>query len=76
MLEMNIMWEDMKKMINENEELINEIANKLLIEVIFTEKKNFNTKELKDAEMIKHLRKLIEREVKKYEIQKNETEEL
>ena len=34
-------------------ELVNEISARVLLEIIFTEKKNFNTKEKKDSEMIK-----------------------
>lgn len=55
-------------------EISDEILNKVLLEIIFTEKKNFNTKEKKDAEMIKIVKNIIEREVKKSDIQKNETD--
>ncbi len=54
-------------------ELINEISARVLLEIIFTEKKNFNTKEKKDSEMIKIIKNIIEREVKKNDIQKDET---
>ncbi|MDD4623795.1 MAG: hypothetical protein PHX40_00200 [Bacilli bacterium] len=54
-------------------ELIDEISNMVLYEIIFSEKKNFNTKEKKDAEMIKSIKTIIEREVKKNDIQKNES---
>lgn len=54
-------------------ELVNEISVRVLLEIIFTEKKNFNTKEKKDSEMIKIIKNIIEREVKKNDIQKDET---
>ena len=54
-------------------ELINDISARVLLEIIFTEKKNFNTKERKDSEMIKIIKNIIEREVKKNDIQKDET---
>ncbi len=53
-------------------ELINEISTRVLLEIIFNEKKNFNTKEKKDSEMIKLIKNIIEREVKKNDIQKDE----
>ena len=53
-------------------EMINEISTRVLVEVIFKEKKNFNSKEKKDADMIKMIKEVIEREVKKYDIQKDE----
>ena len=34
-------------------EKVNEISTRVLLEIIFNEKKNFNTKEKKDADMIK-----------------------
>lgn len=57
-------------------ELIEEISNRVLIEILFAEKKNFNTKEIKDSDMIKKVKSIIEREVKKNDIQKDETDEL
>ena len=54
-------------------EMINEISARVLLEIIFTEKKNFNTKEKKDSDMIKLIKNIIEREVKKNDIQKDET---
>lgn len=53
-------------------ELINEISTRVLLEIIFNEKRNFNTKEKKDSEMIKLIKNIIEREVKKNDIQKDE----
>ncbi len=53
-------------------EMINEISTRVLLEIIFKEKKNFNTKEKKDADMIKMIKGIIEREVKKNDIQKDE----
>jgi hypothetical protein len=53
------------------EELIKEISSIVLLEIIFTEKKNFNTKEQTDSEMIKTIKRIVEREVKKHDIQKN-----
>ena len=54
-------------------ETVNEISARVLLEIIFSEKKNFNTKEKKDADMIKSIKNIIEREVKKNDIQKNES---
>ena len=53
-------------------EMINEISTRVLLEIISKEKKNFNTKEKKDADMIKMIKGIIEREVKKNDIQKDE----
>ena len=53
-------------------ELINEISTRVLLEIIFNETKNFTTKEKKDSEMIKLIKNIIEREVKKNDIQKDE----
>lgn len=53
-------------------EMINEISTRVLLEIIFKEKKNFNTKEKKDADMIKMIKGIIEREVKKNDLQKDE----
>ena len=53
-------------------EMINEISTRVLLEIIFKEKKNFNTKEKKDADMIKMIKGIIECEVKKNDIQKDE----
>lgn len=54
------------------EKIIDEISNAVLLEIIFTEKKNFNTKDQTDAEMIKNIKRIVEREVKKYDFQENE----
>ena len=57
-------------------EQIEEVTNRVLIELIFKEKKNYNAsaKEQKsNADMIKEIKSIIEREVKKNDIQKNET---
>ena len=54
-------------------EKVNEISTRVLLEIIFNEKKNFNTKEKKDADMIKLVKSIMEREVKKNDIQKDET---
>ena len=54
-------------------EKVNEISTRVLLEIIFNEKKNFNTKEKKDADMIKLVKSIIEREVKKNDIQKDDT---
>lgn len=59
---------------NSREKMIEEISERALIEIIFAEKKNFNTKERKDADMIKMIKNIIEREVNKNEIQKNENQ--
>lgn len=56
----------------EREKLIEEISQRLLYEIIFTEKKNFTTRDLKDSEMISKLKAIIEREVKKYDIQEDQ----
>lgn len=50
------------------ESIINDISTKVVREIIFNEKKNFNTKEKKDSEMIKLIKRIIEREVKKNDI--------
>lgn len=54
------------------EKIIEEISTKLLYEIIFTEKKNFNTREYKDSELIAKIKNIIEREVKKNDIQENQ----
>lgn len=54
------------------EKIIDEISNAVLLEIIFTEKKNFNTKDQTDAEMIKNIKRIVEREVKKHDFQENE----
>lgn len=56
----------------EREKLIEEISQRLLYEIIFTEKKNFTTRDLKDSEMISKLKAIIEREVKKNDIQEDQ----
>lgn len=55
----------------EREKQVQEISQKLLFELIFMEKKNFSTKEYKDSEMITKIKNVIEREVKKNDIQEN-----
>lgn len=59
-------------MMKTRNEMINEISTRVLLEIIFKEKKNFNTKEKKDADMIKMIKGIIEREVKKNDLQKDE----
>jgi hypothetical protein len=59
---------------NDKEIMIENVSNKLLYQIIFAEKKNSNTNELKDSDMIKEIKKLIEKEVPKNDIQTNETE--
>ena len=54
------------------EEKINEISNVALLEILFKEKKNYNSKEMKSTEMVKEIKKIIDREVnKQYDIQKD-----
>ena len=53
------------------EELIKEISDNAYFEIMFKEKKNFNTKEKKDSDMIDIIKKIVEREVKKHGIQKD-----
>lgn len=55
----------------ERQKLVEEITQKLLYEIIFMEKKNFNSKELKDSEMINKIKNVVEREVKKNEVQED-----
>ncbi len=55
----------------ERNKKVEEISQKLLYEIIFMEKKNFNSKELKDSEMINKIKTVVEREVKNNEIQEN-----
>lgn len=59
---------------NEKEKKIEDISNILLYQILFAEKKNSNTKDLKDADMIKEIKKFVEKEVQKYEIHSDETE--
>ena len=47
-------------------------ANEFDKYAVETYEKNFNTKEKKDSEMIKLIKNIIEREVKKNDIQKDE----
>ena len=61
---------------NSRKEKINEISTRVLLEIIFEEKKNFNSKEKKDADMIKQIKSIIEREVRKNDLQKNDNQEL
>lgn len=51
---------------------VEEISQKLLYEIIFMEKKNFNSKELKDSEMINKIKSVVEREVKNNEVQEDQ----
>lgn len=54
------------------EEKINEISNVALLEILFKEKKNYNSKEMKTSDMVKEIKRIIDREVnKQYDIQKN-----
>lgn len=56
------------------EELVDEISKSTLIEILFKEKKNYNSKEMTEVEMVKEVKKIIEREVsKKYDLQKDES---
>lgn len=55
----------------ERNKKVEEISQKLLYEIIFMEKKNFNSKELKDSEMINKIKTVVEREVKNNEVQEN-----
>lgn len=56
------------------EELVDEISKSTLIEILFKEKKNYNSKEMTEVEMVKEIKKIIEREVnKKYDLQKDES---
>lgn len=56
------------------EELVDEISKYTLIEILFKEKKNYNSKEMTEVEMVKEIKKIIEREVnKKYDLQKDES---
>ncbi len=55
----------------ERQKLVEEITQKLLYEIIFMEKKNFNSKELKDSDMINKIKNIVEREVKKSEVQED-----
>ena len=52
----------------ERKQLVEEITQKLLYEIIFMEKKNFNSKELKDSDMIAKIKSIVEREVKNNEV--------
>lgn len=56
----------------ERKKMVDAISTTILLEVIFAEKKNSNSEEIKDSDMIKNVKKIVEREVKKYDIQKNE----
>lgn len=61
-------------MMKNKEELIDEISKSTLIEILFKEKKNYNSKEMTEVEMVKEVKRIIEREVnKKYDLQKNES---
>lgn len=52
----------------ERKQKVEEITQKLLYEIIFMEKKNFNSKELKDSDMIAKIKAIVEREVKNNEV--------
>ena len=56
----------------ERNKKVEEISQKLLYEIIFMEKKNFNSKELKDSEMINKIKSAVEREVKNNEVQEDQ----
>ena len=56
----------------ERNKKVEEISQKLLYEIIFMEKKNFNSKELKDSEMINKIKAVVEREVKNNEVQEDQ----
>lgn len=56
----------------ERNKKVEEISQKLLYEIIFIEKKNFNSKELKDSEMINKIKSVVEREVKNNEVQEDQ----
>ena len=56
----------------ERNKKVEEISQKLLYEIIFMEKKNFNSKELKDSEMINRIKAVVEREVKNNEVQEDQ----
>jgi len=56
----------------ERNKKVEEISQKLLYEIIFMEKKNFNSKELKDSEMINKIKSVVEREVKNNEVQEDQ----
>ena len=45
-----------------------ELQARILVEIIFTEKKNYNTKEKSDIEMRKTRKSIIEKEVRKSDI--------
>lgn len=56
------------------EEKINEISKIALIEILFKEKKNYNSKEMKDTDMVKEIKRIVEREVnKKNDIQEDQS---
>ena len=72
MLEINTMQEVFMK--KSKEELVDEISKSTLIEILFQEKKNYNSKEMTEVGMVKEVKKIIEREVsKKYDLQKDES---
>ena len=52
---------------------VQKIATKVLDEVLFEEKKNYNTNDKNANEMIKLVKDIINREVKKYDFQENDT---
>lgn len=61
-------------MMKSKEEMIEEISKYALIEILFKEKKNYNSKEKTELEMAKEIKRIIEREVnKRYDIQENES---
>ena len=57
-------------------EIDEDTMNNLLRDVLFLEKKNANSKDLKDSDMIKEIMKYIEKELRRNEIQADEVDQL
>lgn len=57
-------------------EIDEDTMNNLLRDVLFLEKKNANSKDLKESEMIKEIMKYIEKEFRRNEIQADEVDQL
>lgn len=57
-------------------EIDEDTMNNLLRDVLFLEKKNANSKDLKESEMIKEIMKFIEKELRRNEIQADEVDQL
>lgn len=57
-------------------EIDEDTMNNLLRDVLFLEKKNANSKDLKESEMIKEIMKYIEKELRRNEIQADEVDQL